>query len=222
MNIDATRPPVHAPTYPLVAVGASTGGPGALATLLQGLPHDLPMSMIIVQHIPEALVPSLIETLSLKSKLPVQIAQSGTVLTPGTVHLSPGGRTNVLVTWADDRPTLLLEAAPKDQTYFPSVDLLCQSAARVFGSFTIGILLSGMGNDGTEGLKAIREAGGHTLAQDEESSVVFGMARHAIDAGHVETILPLDHMAKILWGQVLSSHEPRPSSRRKRTDQGVR
>lgn len=215
MNIQATRPSVPSRGYPLVVVGASTGGPGALGTLLQGLPHDLPMSMIIVQHIPEAQVPTLIETLSLKSKLPVQMAQNGAVLSPGTVHLSPGGRTNVMVSLHDDRPTVTLEAAPRDQVYSPSVDLLFQSGAKVFGARIVGILLSGMGNDGTEGLRAIREAGGHTLAQDEESSVVFGMARHAIDAGLVDTVLPLDHIAKVLWGQVLSFHEP-PLPRRVR------
>jgi two-component system chemotaxis response regulator CheB len=177
----------------LVVVGASLGGPRALATLLRGLPATFPAPIAVVQHIADGFTEGLASWLASESRLEVREARDGDVLRPGRVLLAPTGR-HLLV---GDGAARLSDAPPVD-TFKPSVTPLFQSAARAYGPRVCGVLLTGMGRDGAEGLKAIRTGGGPTLAQDEATSAVFGMPRAAIELGAVQRVLPIEEIARVL------------------------
>lgn len=177
----------------IVVVGASLGGPRALATLLRGLPAGFPVPIAVVQHIADGFTEGLANWLATESRLRVSEARDGEPLRAGRVVLAPTGR-HLLV---GDGVARLSDAPPVD-TFKPSVTPLFLSAARVYGARTCGILLTGMGRDGADGLRAIKKAGGVTLAQDEGTSAVFGMPRAAIEAGAVERILPIEDIPRVL------------------------
>ena len=178
----------------LVALGASTGGPAAIQALLSRLPRDFPASMVVSQHMPPGFTRHFARRLDRNVGLRVREAATGDILEPGTVYICPGGRHLDLVQERDDRVRVALRREPRT-LYTPSVDLMMKAAARTHGAATLGVLLTGMGRDGVEGLRAIRRAGGCTLAEAKESAVVFGMPRAAIQAGVVEHVLPLERMA---------------------------
>jgi two-component system chemotaxis response regulator CheB len=177
----------------LVAVGASLGGPRALASLLRGLPGSFPAPIAVVQHIADGFTGGLASWLASESRLPVCEARDGDALRPGRVLVAPSGR-HLLV---GDGVVRLSDAPPVD-TFKPSVTPLFLSAARRYGARVCGVLLTGMGRDGADGLKAIRDAGGPTLAQDEATSAVFGMPRAAIELGAVDRVLPLEEVSRVL------------------------
>jgi two-component system, chemotaxis family, protein-glutamate methylesterase/glutaminase len=177
----------------LVAVGASLGGPRALATLLRGLPADFPAPIVIVQHIADGFTEGLASWLAGESRLDVREAQDGEPLRPGRIVLAPAGR-HLVVAEGHAR----LSDAPPVDTFKPSVTPLFLSAARQHGDRACGVILTGMGRDGADGLRAIRAAGGTTLAQDEATSAVFGMPRAAIELGAVDRVLPLEEIARAL------------------------
>jgi two-component system chemotaxis response regulator CheB len=177
----------------LVVIGASLGGPRALATLLKGLPPTFPAPIAIVQHIADGFTEGLAGWLQQESKLQVREARDGDPLLPGRVLLAPSGA-HLLVA---DGVVRLSDAPPVD-TFKPSVTPLFASAARSYGARAGGVLLTGMGRDGAEGLKALKDAGAQTLAQDEASSAVFGMPKAAIDLGAVGRVLPLDDIPRAL------------------------
>lgn len=177
----------------LVVVGASLGGPRALATLLRGLPATFPVPIAVVQHIADGFTEGLATWLSSESRLQVREAQDRDPLRPGRVLLAPTGR-HLLVA---DGVVRLSDAPPVD-TFKPSVTPLFLSAAAAYGARACGVLLTGMGRDGAEGLRAIKTAGGPTLAQDEATSAVFGMPRAAIELGAVDRVLPIDEIPRAL------------------------
>jgi two-component system chemotaxis response regulator CheB len=177
----------------LVVIGASLGGPRALATLLKGLPAAFPAPLAIVQHIAEGFTHGLAGWLQQESRLEVREARDGDVLCPGRALLAPSGA-HLLVA---DGQVRLSDAAPVD-TFKPSVTPLFTSAAVSYGARACGVLLTGMGRDGAEGLKVLKDAGAHTLAQDEATSVVFGMPKAAIDLGAVDRVLALDDIPRAL------------------------
>lgn len=177
----------------LVVVGASLGGPRALATLLRGLAPGLPVPVAMVQHIAEGFTEGLAAWLTSETRLDVREAEDGEPLRPGRVVLAPTGRHLVV----EDGAARLSDAPPVD-TFRPSVTPLFLSAAREYGPRACGVLLTGMGRDGAVGMRAIKAAGGATLAQDEATSAVFGMARAAIEMGAVDRVLPLDELAQAL------------------------
>jgi two-component system chemotaxis response regulator CheB len=177
----------------LVVIGASLGGPRALAALLRGLPFSFAAPIAVVQHIADGFTEGLASWLASESNLQVREARDRDPLTPGRVLVAPSGR-HLLV--ADGMARL--SNAPAVDTFKPSVTPLFASAARAYGSRVCGVILTGMGRDGAEGLKAIKDAGGPTLAQDEATSVVFGMPRAAIEIGAVDRVLPLDEVARAL------------------------
>ncbi len=176
-----------------VAGGAALGGPRALATLLRGLPADFPVPVVVVQHIADGFTEGLASWLGSESRLDVREAVDGAPLRPGRVLLAPTGR-HLLVAEGVAR----LSDAPPVDTFKPSVTPLFLSAARAYGARACGVLLTGMGRDGADGLRAIKEAGGPTIAQDEATSAVFGMPRAAIELGAVDRVLPLDDIPRAL------------------------
>jgi len=187
-------PPRAAARAELIVVGASLGGPRALATLLRGLPASFPAALAVVQHIADGFTEGLAGWLSQESRLDVREARDGDALRPGRILIAPTGRHLVV---ADEGVARLSDAPPVD-TFKPSVTPLFTSAARHYGARACGVLLTGMGRDGAEGMKQLKEAGATTLAQDEATSAVFGMPRAAIELGAVGRILPLDEIARVL------------------------
>ncbi len=177
----------------LVAIGASLGGPRALATLLRGLPADFAVPIAVVQHIADGFTEGLAGWLASESRLDVREARDGDPLRPGHVVIAPTGR-HLLV----GEGVVRLSDGPPVETFKPSVTPLFLSAAKAYGSRACGVLLTGMGRDGADGLRAIKDAGGPTLVQDESTSAVFGMPRAALDLGAVDRVLPIDEIPRVL------------------------
>ena len=192
----ATRRVRHGEPW-LVAIGASTGGPQAIGELLAALPPDLPASICIVQHMPIGFTRSFAERLDRRSPLRVVEAADGTVVEQGEAYVAPGGFHMVLERQGERRVARLTQAPPVHSVR-PSIDVLMQSAAQVGRARTLGILLTGMGSDGVEGLGAIKEAGGTTIVQDRETSTIFGMPKAAIQHGVVDQILALPQIPAAL------------------------
>jgi two-component system chemotaxis response regulator CheB len=185
----ATRPSVPPAARPVVvAVGASTGGPPALATILRELPADLDAAVLVVQHMAEGFVEGLARWLDEASPLRVVVAVDGERVVAGTVYLAPAGRNMLL------GPGHRVELAPPaaGQFHVPGVDATLLSVARTCGPRAVGVLLTGMGRDGAVGLRAMRDRGAATIGQDESTSVVYGMpaAARALDAVEREVALP--------------------------------
>ncbi len=184
----------------LVVIAASTGGPTALQQVLAGLPAGFPAAVVVVQHIPRGFTHSLAERLDARSAIPVREARDGDVVVPGTVLIAPAGIHTRLVR----RPAgvvVTLDEEPRDALHRPSADVLMASVAEVYGARAVGVVLTGMGSDGTEGLRAIRAAGGRTLAESEETCVIYGMPKAAFEAGVVDRAVPLERVA----GEILAA-----------------
>jgi two-component system chemotaxis response regulator CheB len=184
-----------------VAIAASTGGPAALQAVVSGLPAAFPAAVVIVQHIPRGFTRSLAERLDARSAIPVREARHGDAVEPGRVLLAPAGIHTRLVR-VRGSVEVSLEEEPSEALHRPSADVLMASAAEVYGALAVGVVLTGMGSDGTEGLRAIRARGGLTLAEAEETCVIFGMPKAAIEAGVVERTRPLDRIASEILGAV--------------------
>lgn len=193
-------PPADTRRVKVVVIGASTGGPPALATILAGLPLDLPVPVLVVQHMADGFVEGLASWLDSLSPLPVVMAEHGKRLLAGTVHVAPAKVNTVL------RPGLRVElrTPPAGQFHVPGVDAAFTSAADVCGAATVGVLLTGMGRDGAEGLRLLHQAGALTIGQDEPTSVVWGMPAAAQALGAVELELPLAEIAAALTTAVVA------------------
>lgn len=174
---------------PVVAVAASTGGPPALAKVLAGL-DGLRAAVLVVQHLHPDFIDGFVTWMARASPLPVQAATNGTPLQAGAVYIAPGG-THLKVA----KGRLLLDPEPRS-LHRPSADELFRSVARGTGARAVGVLLTGMGDDGADGLLAMRAAGAHTIAQDERTSAVYGMPRVAKSLGAAVEVLPLDAIAE--------------------------
>jgi two-component system, chemotaxis family, protein-glutamate methylesterase/glutaminase len=177
----------------IIAIGASTGGTEALHALISALPADAP-PVVVVQHMPEGFTAAFAARLDDGARVRVKEAAPGDRLDVGTVLIAPGGR-HLRVRPGPTGPCAEVVRGPLVSRHRPSVDVLFQSVAALTGHDAIGVMLTGMGDDGTDGMRALRAAGARTLAQDEASCVVFGMPKAAIDAGVVDEVVPLERMA---------------------------
>lgn len=189
-----SRPLAAEGTVDLVAIGASTGGPQALAHLLGALPPDFTPAIVVVQHMADGFIEGLASWLDALCALPVGVAAAGVRLQPGTVTIAPSAH-NLIV---NEHLRISIEKPPVTQFHVPGVDATFDSVARSIGPRAIGILLTGMGRDGAAGLKAMRDAGAITIGQDEESSAVWGMPAAAAACGAVQRQLPLTEIAAAL------------------------
>jgi two-component system chemotaxis response regulator CheB len=198
---------VSAAPVRVVAIGTSTGGPAALHRILIDLPRDFGVPILVVQHIARGFVGGLVSWLGANCALRVTVAADGEPLVPGTVYLAPDDHH---IGATPDGRARLIDSAPVGG-FRPSADVLFDSVARAYGASTTALILTGMGRDGVEGLAAIRSAGGRVLAQDEGTSVVFGMAREAIAAGVVDEVLPLQALAPRLLELVPPGTERTPA-----------
>jgi two-component system, chemotaxis family, response regulator WspF len=186
----------------LVAIGSSAGGPPALAILLRGLPRSFPAAIVIVQHIDGRMAAGMAEWLGHHCALPVRVAVEGDRPTSG--HVLIAATSDHLVLKSADRLGYTTE--PRELVYRPSVDVFFQSVRRRWRASAVGVVLSGMGRDGAVGLKALREHGCHTIAQDEASSAVYGMPKAAAAISAAVDVLPMEHIAARLIA-VCAGHE---------------
>lgn len=187
----------------LIVVGVSTGGPDALGKMLSGIPGNLPVPMVMVQHMPPIFTRLLAERLTMKSAIPVKEASGNEHLVPGTIWLAPGGKHLSIVTKQDRLYLQTDEETPPRNFCRPSVDVLFESAVRVAGAGTLGVVLTGMGKDGLQGCEAIREKGGQIIVQDQETSVVWGMPGAVAQAGIADVIKPVHEVSQEVMQRVM-------------------
>jgi two-component system chemotaxis response regulator CheB len=189
------RPRLSEPTH-VVVIGSSTGGPQAVEAIIRNLRSTYTGAVLIAQHMPGGFTKSFAERLNAISELPVEEAEHGMLVEGGKVIVAKGDTNMIITSLMGIRNKFRVEFVNETSSYDrPSIDLLMQSAAAAFGRNAIGVILSGMGNDGTMGVKAICEHGGFTLAQDKDSCVVFGMGRSAVEHGYIHKVLPITDIA---------------------------
>jgi two-component system chemotaxis response regulator CheB len=192
------------PATRVVAIAASTGGPRALAELIPALPPDLGAAVVIAQHMPAGFTGSLAERLDRRSALPVSEAVDGESLCEHHVYIAPGGRHLGISLGADGVPYLIMRDDPPLHGMRPSADVLFGTVATTFGPSAIGVVLTGMGRDGSEGLRAMRRAGGYAVIQDEATSTVYGMPKTALSVAGADTVSPLRDIARAIAAAVAS------------------
>jgi len=186
----------------VVAIGVSTGGPRTLMEILPDLPADLPAAVLIVQHMPENFTGTFAKRLNQYSPLTIKEAARGDEIKAGHGYLAPGGRHMTVRApsagqgASQSKGVVRLSPRPTDVLHRPSVDVLFDSVVRSYGAQTVGVLLTGMGDDGADGMVKIRRAGGYTIAEDESTAVVFGMPAQAIARGGADKVLPSFEVAE--------------------------
>jgi two-component system chemotaxis response regulator CheB len=187
-------PAPHARRTEVVAIGTSTGGPPALQAIIPRFPAGLDSAILVVQHMPVGFTRSLAERLDSRSALTVREAEDGEAVVPGQVLIAPAGR-HMKLKKRGATVKIWLDDEPKSALHRPSVDVLMTAVAKAYGTRALGVILTGMGSDGVEGLRAIRDSGGRTLAEAEESCVIYGMPKAAVEAGVIDRSVPLGRMA---------------------------
>lgn len=206
--IPVSLPPRPAPpgVVDVVVIGVSTGGPNALMELFRNLPANLPVPILIVQHMPPVFTKQLAHRLTANSKIVVEEATSGTFLELGRAWIAPGDN-HMTVVRQGLRQMLVLDKEPQENSCRPAVDPLFRSVANVFGGQTLAIVMTGMGSDGLRGCEAIKAAGGRVIVQDEASSVVWGMPGAVSRAGLADKVLPLSLIATEIASRVLRTKD---------------
>ncbi len=196
-SADAILPSVagqYSSTEKLIVIGASTGGTEAIKEVLTKLPADAP-GVLVTQHMPEHFTKSFADRLNTLCKISVKEAEHNERVLPGHAYIAPGN-SHLLLKRSGANYVIKLDQGPLVNRHRPSVDVLFRSAANVAGANAIGIILTGMGKDGVQGLLEMKQAGSHTIAQDEATCVIFGMPKEAISAGGVCEVLPLQNIAR--------------------------
>lgn len=188
------RPPSGRPTREYVAIGVSTGGPPAVQKVLSALPADFPATIFIAQHMPATFTGPFAKRLDSVCKISVKEAESGDRIQRGAAFVCPGGK-HLRVDLRGATPYLSVVAEPVDALYKPSATVLMESIGLAVGSHTVGVMMTGMGSDGFEGTKVLKNKGGRILAQSEASCVVYGMPKAVVDAGLADEVVDLDHLA---------------------------
>ena len=184
----------------LIAIGTSTGGPVALQNILTALPADFPLPVIVVQHMPASFTPSFSERLNSLCNIEVKHAEQGDEIKRGVAYVAPGGM-QMMVKKCGARLTIKLEEAESTQTYKPSVDITFSSLAEICSSELLAMVLTGMGADGRDGARRLKQKGATIWAQNEESSVVYGMPMAIVEANLADEILSIDEIASLFRGE---------------------
>lgn len=196
-----SRPLASAIAPTLVALGTSTGGPKALQEILPMLPADLPIPVLIVQHMPVGFTGPFAKRLDNLCKVTVKEASNEEAIEDGVVYIAPAGQHMTVYRRSNSRGFIRLAKTPADTLHIPSVDVMMLSAAEVYRSLCMGVIMTGMGADGAKGMEAIKREGGLTVGQDEASCTVYGMPRSAAEMGVLQRVVPLDQIP----GQILQA-----------------
>jgi len=178
----------------VVALGTSTGGPKALQEILPLLPRDLPVPILIVQHMPLGFTGPFAQRLNAISSVTIREATHQEPVLPGVVYIAPAGMHMTVERRSESSTTICLDTQPTNCLHMPSVDIMMKSVARNFGSSSMGVILTGMGSDGAQGMKAIHHEGGLTVGQDESTCIVFGMPRACAELGVLHRVVPLSQI----------------------------
>ncbi len=185
----------------IVAIGVSTGGPPAVQKVLSKFPAGFPASILIAQHMPEAFTGPFAKRLDSLCRLNVREAEAVEKLQPGTVYVAPGGK-HLLLDQKLGRMEVVVSPEPSSALYKPSANVLVSSVAKKHGRRSLGVILTGMGNDGMEGIRELKRAGGRALAQNDASCVVYGMPKAIVDAGLADDIVDIEDMADAIMANV--------------------
>jgi len=208
--LEQREPPRRTNPVEMIAIGASTGGPRALTEILPRLPGDLPVGVVIAQHMPPGFTATLADRLNERCAVTVREAADGDEVLPGTVLIAPGGK-QMRVQRRSGRLVVRIEASAPELLHHPSVDVLFESIAKSAGATAVGVVLTGMGEDGAVGLKLLRELGAHTVAESAATAVIFGMPRAA--QASAEFVVPLHRIAATLVELCCASGSPPQDSR---------
>src|SRR6516165_4979335 len=220
VNLPKASPVAGRSASKIVVIGVSTGGPNALQYVFSQLPADFAGTIVVVQHMPENFTEMFARRLDETCALRVKEAQSGDLLLPGRILICPGSR-HIKVKRLPLGDVAVLSDEPRIRGHRPSADVLFRSAAEEFGPQTVAVIMTGMGDDGAEGLGAVRAAGGMTIAQSEDTCVVSGMPRTAITKGYANKVVPLDGLAAYLihqYGGQQSGEKTESSERAEKTE----
>ena len=183
----------------IIAIGISTGGPNALAKMLPMIPGDIGVPIVIVQHMPPMFTQSLANSLTSKCAISVREAKQGEPLLPNTAFIAPGGKQMKIVAGADGKARIIkITDDPPENSCKPSVDYLFRSVAHHYVGRSTGVIMTGMGSDGTQGLKLLKKNGATIIAQNEATCVVFGMPKEAAETGLADAVLPLNQIADMI------------------------
>lgn len=183
--------------FKIVAIGASTGGPSAIQSILAALPGEFPIPVLVVQHMPAAFTGHFARRLDSLSKLSIKEAEDGDVLQPGNAYIAPGGK-QTLVEEQAGRKILRIRDSDDSEQYRPSVDISLKSVSNIYGSSALAVILTGMGADGREGSSALKKGGSSVWAQDKQTCIVYGMPQAVVDAGLADRVLPISEIAQQL------------------------
>jgi len=199
----AVRPAVRRGTVKrdVVAIGVSTGGPPAVQKVLSALPADFPASIVIAQHMPAAFTGPFAKRLDNVSNISVKEAEPGDVLKPGHAFVAPGGK-HIVLDQKVSRIDVVVTPKPEDALYKPSANVLISSVAKAVGRRGLGVILTGMGNDGMEGVRDLKAKGGRALAQSDATCVVYGMPKAVVDAGLDDEVVDIDDMAEAILANI--------------------
>jgi two-component system, chemotaxis family, protein-glutamate methylesterase/glutaminase len=195
----AAAVPRGASKFPIVVVASSTGGPATLMKFIPYFPKDFPGAVLLIQHMPGNFTDQFGKQLGEVSQMKVKEAEAGEIIVPGHIYVCPGSH-HLRVS-----PTgrISLDDGPRISGYRPCADLAMESSAEYAGPMTIGVILTGMGNDGSKGAQAVRSAGGHTIAQDENTAVIFGMPQEAIKTGAIDQVLAIESIYQAIEKRIL-------------------
>ncbi len=178
----------------IVAIASSTGGPQALLEILRSLPAEFPCGIVIVQHITKGFIEGLVEWLDSECEIKVKVGEDSEEIQPGVVYFAPCDVHMKI----EERGRIHLSNNPPCEGLRPSGDMLLETVAKVYGPGAIGVILTGMGRDGSVGIKAIKQMHGHTIAQDEKSCIIFGMPKAAIEMNAIDEVMPLEKIAQAI------------------------
>ena len=189
--------------FDAIGIGVSTGGPPAVTKILSALPENFPSPILIAQHMPESFTGPFAKRLDTKCAIRVKEAEHGEPLLPGWAYIAPGGKHLRLSKTRAGLLAASISEEPKTELYKPSANELMESMGRILGRRALGITLTGMGSDGLQGTRVLKQTGGYAIAQSEDSCVVYGMPKVVVDAGLADIVASLDGMAKIIITQMI-------------------
>jgi len=184
--------------YRAIALGVSTGGPMSLQKVIPNLSKKLSIPMFIVQHMPPKFTKSLAERLNGLSEVDVKEAEDKEIVRGGVVYIAPGGSHMTVNKTNNNQSMISISDTPSDTLHRPSVDIMMNSVIKVYNKYALGVIMTGMGRDGADAIKELKMIGGYSIAQDEDSCVVYGMPKAVVDAGYADLVLPLDSISNAI------------------------